>query len=95
MAYYDFLPRVKSDLGLTGNDHFDDTLQGYIEEVQAYLEAAGVPRAVSGHPVSAGVISRGVSDLWNYGSGNATLSPYFFQRAAQLALTKEADLADG
>ena len=26
----------------------------------------------------------GVSDLWDYGSGNGEFSPYFFQRVTQL-----------
>jgi hypothetical protein len=34
--------------------------------------------------VSAGVISRGVTDLWNYGSSGGKLSEYFYQRVGQL-----------
>lgn len=89
---FDFLARVKVDLGLQGNDYHDDTLKGYIEECQQYMLDGGVPRAVVEHRVSAGAISRGVSDLWNYGSGGADLSPYFFKRVAQLASKKESEL---
>lgn len=31
-----------------------------------------------------GILTRGVSDLWNYGAGNSTFSPYFKERAVQL-----------
>lgn len=81
---FDILTRVKNNLGITGN-YQDNTLMGYIEEVKAYLKDAGVADEIIESEVSAGVISRGVSDLWNYGAGNAELSPYFFQRATQLS----------
>lgn len=75
------LDRVKKSLGITG-EYQDDTLTEYINEVKEYLMDAGVPEAVVNSDVSAGVISRGVSDLWNYGTGK--LSDYFYQRATQL-----------
>lgn len=81
---FDILERVKSDLGLTGNSFHDSTLSGYIAEVKEYLLDAGVSEAVVNSESSAGVISRGVSDLWNYGSGGTGLSPYFRERAIQL-----------
>lgn len=75
------LDRVKKSLGITG-EYQDETLTEYINEVKEYLMDAGVPEAVVNSDVSAGVISRGVSDLWNYGTGR--LSDYFYQRATQL-----------
>ena len=78
----DILEKVKKSLGITG-DHQDATLQEYINEVIAYMEDAGVPSKVANSEISAGVISRGVMDLWNYGSGK--LSEYFYQRVTQLA----------
>lgn len=75
------LDDVKALLGITGN-YQDATLQGYIDEVIAFLIAGGV----SEDSITCGIVARGVSDLWNYGSGGTTLSPYFIQRAAQLAL---------
>ena len=95
MPEFDILTRVKSDLGLTGNDYQDGTLTGYIEEVKQYLLDAGVPQSIVDAESSAGVISRGVSDLWNYGSGDAVLSPYFMQRAIQLAYKKNGGGANG
>lgn len=79
---------VKKFLGLSGNDFHDDLLLSYIDEVEQYLLDSGVSMEVISSPGAAGVIARGVSDLWNYGSGNATLSPYFFQRAIQLTYKK-------
>lgn len=78
------LERVKQDLGMEGNDDHDSILQGYIEEVKQFLLDAGVSQDIVNAETSAGLISRGVSDLWNYGSGGTSLSPYFIQRAIQL-----------
>lgn len=89
MTSEELLTRVKADLGLTGNDFHDATLTGYITEVKLFLADAGVPNTVVESEYAAGVISRGVSDLWNYGSGAAELSPYFMMRAAQLKYQEE------
>ena len=85
---FDILTSVKTNLGLTGNDYHDDTLIGYISEVKEFLLDAGVPKEVVEAETSVGIISRGVSDLWNYGAGNAQLSNYFMQRAVQLSYKK-------
>lgn len=75
------LPKVKNALGITG-EYQDDTLRVYIEEVESYMLSAGVPYEVVLSSVAVGTIARGVSDLWNYNSGN--LSPYFKERVIQL-----------
>lgn len=77
----DILEKVKKSLGITG-EYQDETLTEYINEVKEYLLDAGVPQTVIDSDISAGVISRGVCDLWNYGTGK--LSDYFYQRASQL-----------
>lgn len=59
------------------------TIQVYYDEVVAFLVDAGVPAGA----ITSGLVARGVVDLWNYGSGEGTLSEYFKMRAAQLALT--------
>jgi hypothetical protein len=74
------LEQVKAALGIVG-DYQDDTLQVYFDETVAFLKEAGVSEA----NMTAGVLARGVSDLWNYGAGDGKLSPYFIQRAAQLS----------
>lgn len=79
------LESVKTALGITGT-YQDDLLQIYIDEVIAYLTAAGVSESVINSDAATGIIVRGVADLWNYGSGGTQLSPYFMQRAVQLAL---------
>lgn len=71
---------VKNALGITG-DYLDGTLQIYFDEVVLFLEGAGVPVS----KITAGLVSRGVADLWNYGGAEGKLSPYFMQRATQLA----------
>lgn len=77
------LADVKAALGITGEDQ-DATIAVYIAEVESFLSGAGVPDA----SVTSGLVARGVADLWQYGSGEGALSPYFMQRAAQLALNK-------
>lgn len=81
----DLLTKVKSALGITGT-YQDDTLSIYISDVKEYLRDGGVSKDLVNDTAAIGVISRGVADLWNYGSGDAQLSTYFMQRAAQLAL---------
>lgn len=78
------LEKVKSALGITGN-YQDDTLKIYIDEVKAYMKDAGVPTEAINSEASAGVIARGVTDLWNYNGGAGKLSDYFYQRVSQLA----------
>ena len=74
------LDQVKAALGIVGT-YQDATLQVYFDETVAFLKEAGVADA----NITAGVVARGVSDLWNYGAGEGKLSPYFIQRAAQLS----------
>lgn len=74
---------VKTALGITGT-YQDATVNQYILEVKAFLIDAGVKK----NNITVGVVSRGVSDLWNYGAGKGKLSDYFIQRAAQLAYKK-------
>lgn len=86
----DILTKVKSALGITGN-YQDATLNIYIDEVKAYMKDAGVPESIINSDISAGVISRGVTDLWSYGTNDGKLSNYFYQRVSQLALSEEVD----
>ena len=74
---------VKNALGITG-DYQDATLQIYFDEVVSFLIGAGV----AGSNITSGIVARGVADLWNYGSADGKLSPYFLQRATQLAFKK-------
>ena len=80
MADAQMLTKVKSALGITG-DYLNDTLSEYIDEVMTFLTDSGVKSS----NITAGIVSRGVSDLWNYGAGDGKLSPYFMQRATQLS----------
>lgn len=76
----EMLSGVKSALGIQG-DYQDETIKEYISEVCDFLVDAGV----SSGNITTGIVARGVSDLWSYGSGDGTLSSYFMQRATQLA----------
>lgn len=77
------LSGVKNALGITG-DFQDETLQVYFDEVVEFLVDAGVAES----NITSGLVARGVSDLWNYGSGAGRLSQYFLRRAAQLSYKK-------
>lgn len=81
----DVLVNVKNALGITG-ETMDNTLNEYINEVKLYMISAGIPTDVINSSASAGVITRGVSDLWLNG-GN--LSNYFYQRVTQLSYQVE------
>lgn len=87
------LDKVKSALGITGNFQ-DTTLTIYIDEVLAYMKDAGVSTDVIDSELSAGVIARGVTDLWNYNGGAGKLSDYFYQRVSQLAYTSKEVATD-
>ena len=81
MSASDYLPDVKNALGITDSTQ-DSTLTVYISEVLDFLCNAGV----SAGAITSGVVARGVTDLWDYGAGNGSLSDYFKMRATQLAL---------
>ena len=83
MAEPTMLERVKNALGVTG-EYQDGTIQEYIAEVTGFLVDAGVKP----ENITAGLVARGVSDLWTYvaGNGNGAFSEYFKMRAAQAAL---------
>lgn len=77
------LDNVKIALGITG-EFQDETIKVYFDEVVDFLKNAGVAEK----DITAGVVSRGVADLWNYGSGEGKLSEYFVSRAVQLSYKK-------
>lgn len=86
MADFDMLASVKSTLGIT-TDYQDTIIKNYIDEVKLFMIDAGVDPIIVNSLASVGIISRGVSDLWNYGAGEAKLSQYFYQRLTQLKNT--------
>lgn len=87
MADAVMLENVKSALGITGT-FMDATISLWIDEVTDYMLGAGVGTAQIS--ASAGVVARGVNDLWNNGAGNGKLSPYFYDRVTQLAYRAKA-----
>lgn len=89
---FDMLAAVKEALNI-GGSYQDATLQAYINEVNEYLLSAGVDASIIGTECTAGAVARGVADLWQYGGGVGKLSPYFAERAIQLA--KRAVNSDG
>lgn len=74
------LSDVKNALGIVGN-YQDNTINEYILEVVDYLVESGV----STDKIPHGLVARGVSDLWSYGTNEGKLSEYFMERATQLA----------
>lgn len=83
MADATLLTSVKDALGITGTA-MDSTLSVYIDEVTAYMASAGVDASLIN--ASAGVVARGVNDLWTNQAGAAKLSPYFYDRVSQLVM---------
>lgn len=80
MTVENYLADVKNALGIQGT-YQDATLKVYIEEVVTFLTDAGV----DSNNITSGIVARGVSDLWDYGTGTGKLSDYFMQRATQLS----------
>lgn len=76
------LTSVKKALNI-GGTYQDAAIQEYINEVKAFLQAAGVSEA----NMTPGLVARGVADLWQYGAGEGKLSEYFMQRTIQAAYT--------
>lgn len=74
------LDKVKEMLGITG-EYQDGTVQDYIDEAKAFIVDAGVKES----NITAGLLARGVADLWNYGGAKGEFSGYFKQRVTQLA----------
>ena len=91
MSEFNLLEEVKKNIGLGGNDYHDQTIQSYIDEVKQYLLDGGCKPKVVNSPYSAGLIARGVLDLWTP-TGAADFSPYFKSRAIQLALKDDEDV---
>lgn len=83
MTDAELLTEVKKRIGITG-DYQDDTLTGHIQDVKDFMQDAGVSEEVMQTTKIIGAVTRGVSDLWDYGNGNGEFSPYFFQRVTQL-----------
>lgn len=90
----EYLRVVKTALGISGEFH-DEILKIYIAEVLDFMRGAGIPEHVLIGAKANGAVVRGVSDLWNYGQGDAQLSPYFFQRVIQLCRGEEDVQTDG
>lgn len=83
MADNELLTEVKTRLGITGAYH-DDTLNGHIQDVKDFMSGAGVSKEVMSSNKIIGAVTRGVSDLWNYGAGQGEFSTFFYQRVTQL-----------
>ena len=77
------LNKVKTALLIEGEYH-NDMLKLSIDEVLDYMRSAGVPEDTLQSDRIIGAVARGVTDLWNFGSGNGKLSEYFYQRVIQL-----------
>lgn len=90
---YEHLQKVKSMLGISGNFQ-DEALEGYAQEVIEFMVGAGVKREMAESESSKGLVARGIADLWNLGSGNASLSPYFKQRVIQLVFKNKKTTID-
>lgn len=83
MADETILVKVKNAMGITG-EYLDNTIAIFIDEVVLYMETAGMSDAMIS--ASAGLVARGVADLWNNSAGNGQFSPYFYDGVAQRVL---------
>lgn len=79
--------QIKTRLGITTEYH-DALLLRYANDVKEYMHAAGIPGDILDSEAAVGVISRGVTDLWNLGSGEGNFSGVFMQRVIQMKYTE-------
>lgn len=89
MTDLELLTEVKKRIGVTG-DYQNGTIAGHIEDVKDFMRDAGVDAETMASNKIIGAVARGVSDLWDYGSGKGEFSPYFFQRVTQLSYSSES-----
>lgn len=75
------LEQVKKLLGITGK-YQDETISGWIDEIKQLMIDGGIPSSIINDVKSAGVIAKGIDDLYFQ---KTDLSNYFWQRATQLA----------
>ncbi len=75
------LEAVKISLGITGT-YQDNTIQKWIDEIKQLMVDGGIPLSVVNDEKSAGIIAKGIDDLYFQ---KTNLSQYFWQRAIQLA----------
>ena len=80
------LEKVKECLGITGT-YQDTILKNWIAEIKQLMIDGGIAPSIVNDEKSAGVIARGIDDVYFQKSN---LSTYFWQRATQLAL-KDGD----
>lgn len=84
MTNAEMLTAVKKALNITGT-YLDDTLSIYIETVTGFLSGCGIPES----EIKAGLVARGVSDIWNYGQADGKYSEAFLMMAKQAALNSK------
>lgn len=94
MTEEEILKTVIKALGLTEEYH-KEVIEPFFNDVKFYLLDGGVSSNVILSSASVGVFIRGVSDLWNYGSGGASLSPYFKERVIQLSMSNVLIVDEG
>lgn len=78
---------VKKAMGIM-TSYQDTQIRPFFDDVIEFLKSGGARDESILAKTSVGIIARGVSDLWNYGSGGTSLSPYFMQRAIQICSKK-------
>lgn len=66
----------------------DDQLKPRFMTVYQYLKNAGISDATLLSEDTIGLLATGVSDLWNYGAGGTTFSPFFYDAAENLRLSE-------
>lgn len=91
MTNEELLKIVKEDMPELSSGFFDNKLLRKIAEVKSFIIAAGVPESAINEE-TAGIISVGVSDLFDASGGEAHFSDYFKMRLVQLAAGVDKDV---
>lgn len=85
MTDEELLNEIKKRLSITGNFH-DELLLSYANDTKDFLISSGLKTETINDRKCIGLISRGVADLWNFGSGDGKFSELFMQRLTQLVV---------
>ena len=83
--------KTREAMGIYVN-YQDDQLKPRFYTVFQYLRNAGISEAKLLSEDAVGLLATGVSDLWNYGAGGTTFSPFFYDAAENLKLSVEPEV---
>lgn len=84
MEEYQYIDEVILAIG--ASLHQKSILKIYVNDVIDFMVDAGIKKEIAVSESCIGLVARGLLDVWNYGSGDTKLSPYFKEKVVQKAI---------